>query len=80
MIFDICNRVGICTQCIKFHKDKTVLFHVPEHAQSKNRSCYQKLSLANKLQFYLPCKLAVKFWNFSIPCKLAVCCQLQYCT
>ncbi len=22
MIFGICNRLGICTQCIKFHKDK----------------------------------------------------------
>ena len=43
-----------------FIKIKTVLFHGPKHAQSKNRSCYQKLSLATKLQFYLPCKRAVE--------------------
>ena len=72
MIFDICNRLKICTKCIKFHKDKNSYF---PHARSKNRSCYQKVSLATKLQIYMPCKLAVKYWNFSIPAFL-VCCQL----
>ena len=58
-------------------QSKNRSFHGLKHAQSKNRSCYQKLSLATKLQFYLPCKLAVKYWNFPISA-FVVCCQLLY--